>query len=65
MEYSEFQRMWIELARRFDLRVQVPHVVTLDRRELKVPVLLRDFGAVRGMLLMIDPCTPTRYSLAY
>ena len=54
IEYSEFQRQWIELARRFGLRVQVPHVVRLGDRALEVPVLLKDFGAARGMLLVTD-----------
>ena len=54
IDYSEFQSQWIELAKRFGLQLEVPHEISLGERNLLVPVLLKKFGAVRGMLLVTD-----------
>ena len=41
---------WVILG----LRVETPFVVTLASGEVTVPVLLRDFGGLHGMLLVTD-----------
>lgn len=51
---TPFQRHWQALAERWGLDVACPHVVEFDGGALTAPVLLRDFGARRGMLLATD-----------
>ena len=57
MALTSFQNCWLQHAREFDLRVQVPFRLTLAGQELFVPVLLEEFGAARGMLLVTDSTT--------
>jgi hypothetical protein len=52
MPLTPFQRAWMELARRFNLRVQAPFRVQVGTKEIEVPVLLEQFGAAKGMLLL-------------
>lgn len=49
---SDFQRQWHGLAARFGLSVVTPFDVKLGDETIRVPVLLRDFGARYGMLLV-------------
>ena len=51
---TPFQRHWLALAQRWGVEVACPHVVELDGEALTAPVLLRGFGARRGMLLATD-----------
>lgn len=54
MTLSRFQKEWDEAAKRWGLRVDIPFVVELANDQVTVPVLLRDFGAFHGMLLVTD-----------
>lgn len=54
MTRTKFQKKWEETARRWGLRVEMPFTVELANDEVTVPVLLRDFGAIHGMLLVTD-----------
>ena len=54
MATTRFQEEWFAHAERWGLRVEAPFVVKLREGEVTVPVLLRDFGASRGMLLVTD-----------
>jgi hypothetical protein len=49
-----FQRLWAHRASRFRLSVAIPFTLSLDRATLSAPVLLRQFGARNGMLLVTD-----------
>ena len=49
---TAFQEHWVRIAERFGLRVQIPFQVDLASERLTVPVLLEEFGAQRGMLLV-------------
>jgi hypothetical protein len=51
---TPFQREWRETALRLGLSVSTPYTVSLNGIELTIPVLLRDFGAEHGMLLVTD-----------
>jgi hypothetical protein len=54
LSLTPFQEQWARLARQFDLRVQIPFRVATEPNTLEVPVLLEDFGAERGMLLVTE-----------
>jgi len=54
MSNTTFQTQWREIAARWKLRVETPFVVDLSLGSITVPVLLRDFGAANGMLLVTD-----------
>lgn len=54
MEFTKFQREWKEIAKRFQLDLCIPHHVQLDDQKLEFPVLLKDFGAIKGMLLLTN-----------
>ncbi len=54
MPVTKFQEEWNEIAVRWGLYVKAPFVVKLIHGEVTVPVLLRDFGASHGMLLVTD-----------
>jgi hypothetical protein len=54
MSLTRFQTEWSEIADRWGLRVETPFAVKVSGGTLTVPVLLRDFGAVNGMLLVTD-----------
>ncbi len=58
MELTAFQREWRQLADHFRLTVCIPYQVKLGDVELEVPVLLRDFAAANGMLLVTDDDLP-------
>jgi hypothetical protein len=49
---TAFQEHWVRIAERFGLKVQIPFHVELANGQLTVPVLLEEFGAQRGMLLV-------------
>ena len=49
---TAFQQHWVRIAARFGLKVQIPFEVDLAGERLTVPVLLEEFGARRGMLLV-------------
>jgi hypothetical protein len=49
---TPFQQYWFNAAKRFGLRVQIPFEIAVGSERLTVPVLLEEFGAQRGMLLV-------------
>jgi len=49
---TEFQSHWRALAERWELAVEAPFRVEVRDVSVDVPVLLRDFGGPRGMLLV-------------
>jgi hypothetical protein len=49
---TAFQEHWVRIAERFGLKVRIPFQVELASEQLTVPVLLEEFGAERGMLLV-------------
>lgn len=49
---AAFQQHWIRIAERFGLKVQIPFQLEVASERLTVPVLLEEFGATRGMLLV-------------
>jgi hypothetical protein len=49
-----FQQLWADRASRYGLSVAIPFTLALDAETLTVPVLLRQFGAAKGMLLVTD-----------
>src|SRR5689334_4480253 len=51
---TPFQERWAGLAKRLGLAVKIPFVVSIGGENLSVPVLLENFGAERGMLLLTD-----------
>lgn len=51
---SPFQHYWSERAMRFGLSVSIPFSLALDGRVIDIPVLVRQFGARNGMLLVTD-----------
>ena len=54
MPMTPFQQLWAHRASRLQLSVAIPFPLSLDRATLAVPVLLRQFGAPNGMLLVTD-----------
>ncbi len=54
MPSTPFQKEWNDIAMRWGLSIEAPFVVEVADEEITVPVLLRDFGATRGMLLVTD-----------
>ena len=54
MSKTKFQVRWCEIAALWKLRIETPFVATVSSGSVTVPVLLRDFGASRGMLLVTD-----------
>lgn len=54
MSDTKFQAHWRALAERWGLSVEAPFRVEVSGASVEVPVLLRDFGALRGMLLVTD-----------
>ena len=59
---NSFQEQWREIADRWDLTVEIPFVVEVSGGQIVIPVLLRDFGAPKGMLLVTDYETIARYT---
>ena len=51
---TPFQQFWADRASRYGLSVAIPFTLALDGETLTVPVLLRQFGAANGMLLVTD-----------
>jgi hypothetical protein len=51
---TPFQRLWADRASRLGLTVAIPFTLPLDDKTVDVPVLLRQFGARNGMLLVTD-----------
>ena len=51
---TPFQQEWMRLSARWQLSIETDVVVRVAAGEITVPVLLRDFGAPRGMLLVTD-----------
>ena len=49
---TAFQEHWLRIADRFGLKVRISFQVELGDERLTVPVLLEQFGAQRGMLLV-------------
>ena len=49
---TAFQEYWLRAAQQFGLKVQIPFHVELDGERLVAPVLLEEFGAPRGMVLV-------------
>ncbi len=54
MPITRFQKEWNDIATKWGLTVETPFVVVVAGERITVPVLLRDFGASRGMLLVTD-----------
>jgi hypothetical protein len=54
MTTTRFQEHWKFIAVKWGLRIEAPYVVKLARGQATVPVLLRDFGAPHGMLLVTE-----------
>jgi len=54
MPNTPFQNEWNNIATRWGLSIEAPFVVEIAGSVITVPVLLRDFGATRGMLLVTD-----------
>jgi hypothetical protein len=54
MTTTRFQEEWNGIAVRWGLSVETPFVVRVAGQDVTVPVLLRDFGATHGMLLVTD-----------
>lgn len=54
MTNTAFQKEWNDNASRWGLSVETPFVVEVAGKHITVPVLLRDFGATQGMLLVTD-----------
>lgn len=54
VSHTKFQTKWTEIAMKWGLRVETPFVVSLAWGEISIPVVLRDFGASNGMLLVTD-----------
>jgi len=54
MATSPFQDQWRRIAKKWDLRIETPFVIAVRGTKITLPVLLRDFGAARGMLLVTD-----------
>ena len=54
MPNTPFQKEWHGIATRWGLSIETPFVVQVAGVEVTVPVLLRDFGAIQGMLLVTD-----------
>ncbi len=54
MSLSRFQEQWVRWAREFDLHVEVPCAVKLSGGFFEAPVLLKDFGSPRGIVLVTD-----------
>jgi len=52
MMKNSFQEEWREIADKWHLTVEIPFIVEVSKGEIVVPVLLRDFGARNGMLLV-------------
>ncbi len=52
-----FQELWRLHAQKLGLRIEAPFVLSLSSKDLVVPILLRDFGAANGMLLVTDYAT--------
>lgn len=51
---TPFQKRWIEIGRRFDLTVRTHVALALDDESVVAPVLLKDFGAAHGMVLVTE-----------
>lgn len=51
---TPFQERWTEIGRRFALTVRTDVSVALDDEPLVVPVLLENFGATHGMVLVTE-----------
>ena len=51
---SPFQQLWSDRASRYGLSVAIPFSLSLDGETLGIPVLLREFGARNGILLVTD-----------
>lgn len=54
MELTPFQKKWTRDAKKWGLKIEAPFVVEVEGAEISVPVLLREFGAVCGMLLVTN-----------
>lgn len=54
MNPTPFQRQWVEIADRLGLDIRLSHEIALDGGVLAVPLLLRGYGAPRGMVLVPD-----------
>ena len=51
---TSFQNRWIEIARRFQLTVRTDVWVGLDEEHFVAPILLENFGAGHGMVLVTE-----------
>lgn len=49
---TPFEQGWLLYTERFGLQVEVPFVLDENTMSLEFPVLLKQFGAPRGMLLV-------------
>ncbi len=54
MSKTSFQIKWCEIAVRWKLKIETPFAVPVSFGSLTVPVLLHNFGASKGMLLVTD-----------
>lgn len=54
MADTKFQALWRRLATRWGLSIEAPFRVEVGGTTPDVPVLLKDFGALRGMLLVTN-----------
>jgi hypothetical protein len=49
---TAFQERWTRIAERFGLKIRIAFQIDIGGEHLTVPVLLEDFGARRGMVLV-------------
>lgn len=54
MSLTLFQQWWARQAQDLGLRVQIPFQIAVGQRTVDIPVLLEDFGAQHGMLLVTE-----------
>jgi hypothetical protein len=55
MEYSQFQKQWIDIASRYNLELDIPYSLNLSSgRTITVEIRLKGYGHTNGMLLVTD-----------
>lgn len=54
MKTTALQRQWIEISAVLGLDIRLSYEIALGDRRLTVPVLLKGYGADKGMLLVAD-----------
>jgi hypothetical protein len=59
---TPFQKQWIEIGHRFQLIVRTDVALVFGDESLLVPVVLENFGAVRGMVLVTEYAVIDRFT---